>query len=334
MSSERLARLARAARALAHESAFRSGLLMLKNRLGFPVSARLPEDDGTPIPFECPSTPVDVAPNIPGILFQTWKSRTTIPARYRYWRQTFIANNPGHQLILWDDADNRRFIAERFPWFVEAYDAYPAEIFRADAVRFFFLFEYGGLYADMDTECLRPVDRSLAVGDVVLGRMGQRDAFQHSLPNAIMASRPGQIFWIFAISVMWALARAVPLAEQRRRGPEAMTGPVLLKHAYDRFVRSSDAEIAAEIAGIVPLLDDRQRDRLSKGTVVVLPSERWYPLDWTNPIHRRLWPCLTGRDRVGLRATVLRSSLDPISSPTGVIRGERLPIGRRGFFRA
>ncbi|MEG8053191.1 glycosyltransferase [Sphingomonas aerolata] len=100
------------------------------------------------------------------------ESRSVIPGNYRHWRQTFVDTNPDSSRAAWDDADNRAFIADRFAWALPVYDSYPQEIFRADAVRFFFLLEFGGLYADMDTECLRPIRPSASTGAVVLCRMG------------------------------------------------------------------------------------------------------------------------------------------------------------------
>src|SRR5690242_3908135 len=47
---------------------------------------------------------------VPRIIFQTWKSRSEIPANFRYWRSTFESENPQWQCLLWDDADNRSFI--------------------------------------------------------------------------------------------------------------------------------------------------------------------------------------------------------------------------------
>jgi hypothetical protein len=153
--------------------------------------------------------------DFPPVIFQTWKSRSVIPGNYRHWRQTFVDTNPDCRVLLWDDADNRAFIADRFAWALPVYDSYPQEIFRADAVRFFFLLEFGGLYADMDTECLRPIRPSASTGAVVLCRMGGNPDFAHAIPNAIMASRPSQIFWLFAIHCMIEAAERIPDAAAR-----------------------------------------------------------------------------------------------------------------------
>ena len=238
----------------------------------------------------------------PKIIFQTWKSRRDIPANYRYWRRTFIAHNPDYTVLLWDDHDNRRFIAERFPWFLPTYDSYPSEIFRADAVRYFFLYQFGGFYADMDTECLRPITDTVKRGDVILGRMGTNGSFAHSLPNAVMASRPGQIFWLFVIKLMLEAA-----ATQREHlGPEEMTGPVLLKRAYDRFARLDKANGWDAVRPICAKLLPEQKSMSGNGSILLLKPCAWYPLDWTNPMHKLLRNQLLRRRQL-LPADIARS---------------------------
>jgi len=41
-------------------------------------------------------------------------------------------------------------IGVRYPWFLETWDSYPFPIERADAIRYFALVHYGGIYIDLD----------------------------------------------------------------------------------------------------------------------------------------------------------------------------------------
>ena len=56
--------------------------------------------------------------------------------------------------------------------------------------------KFGGVYADLDFESIRPMDQYLEGKQLILGRMGNNSNFRHSIPNAIMASVPGHPFWI------------------------------------------------------------------------------------------------------------------------------------------
>ncbi len=256
----------------------------------------------------CPARPKMPGMGIPKILFQTWKSKTDIPANFAYWATTFRDLNPGYDYQLWDDADNRAFIAARYPWFLPAYDAYPAEIYRVDAVRYFFLYHHGGIYADLDTECLRPLDRMLDIADVVLGRMGTNPNFMHSLPNAMMLSSPRQEFWLLVMSLL--IEPMPPLGTR----PESVTGPVLLKRAHTLYAaREGDGTVNERIAGIRSRLSADLVPHGQPTRVVALPGYVFFPLDWSDRIHERMFRRPMMRDGKLLdRKTVL--SLFPQST--------------------
>ena len=54
---------------------------------------------------------------------------------------------------MWTNKKSRDFIAKEYPWFLETYDNYPYPIMRADAIRYFILSFYGGIYLDLDDVC-------------------------------------------------------------------------------------------------------------------------------------------------------------------------------------
>ena len=71
--------------------------------------------------------------------------------------------------MLWTDASSREFIAKEYPWFLDTFDGYTYPIQRADAIRYFVLYHYGGVYLDLDIGCQRPMD-SLLTFPVILPR--------------------------------------------------------------------------------------------------------------------------------------------------------------------
>lgn len=171
----------------------------------------------------------------PKRIFQTWKDKTP-PKKMAYWAETWRSNNPDYEYVLWDDADNRRFVAENFQWFLPTYDSYDKEIKRADAIRYMYLYTYGGIYADLDFECLKPFDNLLEEYrgyDIILGKMESSfsgESQWHSsnnIPNAIMISKPGCNFWLRVLERM-----VVKASSQGQGRPEVETGPVVLKEVY------------------------------------------------------------------------------------------------------
>ena len=218
---------------------------------------------------------------IPALIFQTWKSKTNIPADFAYWMRSLDQFNPSFSHLLWDDDDNRGFVAAHFPWFLPVYNAYPKEIYRADAVRYFFLYFHGGLYADMDVECLKPLDGLLQSDSILFGRMGPDPDFPGSVPNAIMASPPRQEFWLF---VMWHLLSNGPDS----RAPELVTGPVLLKTSLDLYLGPDRAAVEAAVRSVCERLSGSLQPTEGRSSIRLLPSHEWFPLDWTDPTHQRL----------------------------------------------
>lgn len=171
--------------------------------------------------------------SFPKIIFQTWKTHT-LPAKMAYWAQTWKDNNPDYKYVLWDDAENRKFVEEHYKWFLPTYDGYNVEIKRADAIRYMFLHKYGGIYADLDFESLKPFDILLEkyrAYDIILGKMESDWNQWHSsnnIPNAIMISKPGCSFWIRVLERMIVKSNA----SQGKGRPEVETGPIVLKEVY------------------------------------------------------------------------------------------------------
>jgi hypothetical protein len=219
---------------------------------------------------------------IPKRLLQTWKSKTVVPANLAYWRGTFLRLNPTFEPLLFDDKDNRDLVSIHCPRLLSVYDAFPEEIYRADAVRPIYLFFLGGFYVDLDFECLRPFDRYAERGGVLLGRMGNDPDFPESIPNALMASEAREGFWLLYLALI--VAASTHRVGQR---PEAVTGPIVLKECVDLYV-NEPIEARARIGRFL----DEYLPNIDPGTVqysplTLLPGVEWFPLDWHDKIHRQ-----------------------------------------------
>ncbi len=105
------------------------------------------------------SKPADVT--TPLILHQTYRTRDSVPEK---WRNTSESCRHTHrhwaQQYFWSDESGREFIAKHFSAEALAnYDSYVFPIQRADALRYYVLYYYGGVYLDLDIGCLAALDR-------------------------------------------------------------------------------------------------------------------------------------------------------------------------------
>ncbi|QKV94833.1 glycosyltransferase [Streptomyces sp. NA02950] len=171
--------------------------------------------------------------HIPSLIHQTWKD-TDVPPRWRAWAASWRRHHPDWEYRLWTDADNRAFLEKHYPWFLPVYDGYPEPIMRADAIRYFLLDHYGGVYADLDFECLRPTTDLLTDCELVLGlepeehtrlSLARRRGLRRVVGNAFLASRPGHPFWAHVHRELVG-AHTAP-------GPLDATGPYFLTRAVD-----------------------------------------------------------------------------------------------------
>lgn len=170
---------------------------------------------------------------IPALIHQTWKD-TDVPPEWQKWADSWRIHHPGWGYRLWTDADNRAFLQEHYPWFLPVYDGYPEAIMRADAIRYFLLDHFGGLYVDLDFECLKPVTEILDGHDLVLGcepdahtrlLLARRRGFDRIVGNAFIASRPGHPFW--------AHVHRRLVATHKLPSTLDVTGPFFLTRAID-----------------------------------------------------------------------------------------------------
>ena len=99
--------------------------------------------------------------SIPKIIHQTWKTQE-IPPELVFCVESWKKLNPDWQYILWTDEEMDVFVKKYFPEIHGVYVSYPTNIFRADLFRLLVVYQMGGVYADLDMECLKPLDFLLA----------------------------------------------------------------------------------------------------------------------------------------------------------------------------
>mgnify|MGYP002758846689 FL=1 len=102
-------------------------------------------DHGSPMTMEEDTMPPE---RIPRIIHQTWKTEE-LPPQWAEVREGCARLMPDYEYMLWTDAISRQFIEKEYPWFLPTFDAYPYNIQRADAIRYFVLHKYGGVYMDL-----------------------------------------------------------------------------------------------------------------------------------------------------------------------------------------
>ena len=129
---------------------------------------------------------------IPKIIHQTYKTED-IPEHWKEGRQKFLDLHPDYKYILWTDEMAYEFIKEEYPWFLDTFENYKYPIERADAIRYFILSHYGGVYIDLDDGCERKLDPLLAFPAFL------RKTSPLGVSNDVMGSVPRHPFFLKAL---------------------------------------------------------------------------------------------------------------------------------------
>ncbi len=171
---------------------------------------------------------------IPRIIHQTWKTET-LPDKAAPFAESWGRFNPSWRRILWTDRMLLSFVAEHYPHLLELYMRYPREVCRADAGRYMLLHTFGGVYADIDVECLASFDVLENETRLVLCQEPPAHWQFHApyrghpyvLFNGVMASPPGHPF----------LQHIISRLPETRDGSEVVdiAGPCMLTGRYLRY---------------------------------------------------------------------------------------------------
>eukprot|EP00037_Helgoeca_nana_P011637 m.104640 g.104640 ORF g.104640 m.104640 type:complete len:355 (-) comp20958_c0_seq1:285-1349(-) len=176
--------------------------------------------------FMAYTKPIPVLPNgVPKIVHQTWMTHTVTAQHARpfeSWEQCL----PDDWLhVLWADAEADQFVLSQGPSaFVPTYQAYAHPIQKVDSFRYVLLDVYGGVYSDLDNECMGPPEFPETGCDVFLAEQycegkgcredqvtryrqavmkyaaegrgpGLDAAIPNPVQNSLMASSPNNKFW-------------------------------------------------------------------------------------------------------------------------------------------
>ena len=126
------------------------------------------------------------------------------------------------------------FVHKEFPSYWEAFSKLPRMIMKIDMFRYFLMYRFGGIYADMDYLFLNPIGPALS-GEIVLPANREENGVPTRLGNCIFASEPGHAFWKTLIDTLHTYDRS-EVEDGFVDGSAAGTGP---QFVYDMWTKTS-----------------------------------------------------------------------------------------------
>ena len=120
---------------------------------------------------------------IPKVIHQVWIGGK-IPEKYKRWTESWLVHNPDYDYILWDD----RKVQDLSIVSTKVYMSQVNLGAKSDILRYYILEKFGGIYADTDFECLRPIPTRLLCSSGFAG-LGYDN--KPVVLNGLIGSEPG-----------------------------------------------------------------------------------------------------------------------------------------------
>lgn len=179
-------------------------------------------------------------------IHQIWVG-SPVPFHLNEMSYTWSKHHPGADYIRWDDERIRGLGLENQDLYDRAPELVPADAvgqYRADIARYEILYRYGGVYADMDTTCQKPIDPLIVPGKMTVGWEVQN----RFIGNTVIYAPKGHPALREIINKLPEWAREAPARPNKLSGPKAIS--TILRNRAD---------------------------------VVYLDSDIWYPVPWDQP---------------------------------------------------
>lgn len=209
---------------------------------------------------------------IPKIIHQTWK-HNVIPENWIMSPVNWKRLHGDWLWLLWTDDDIREYIRTFHPDYVGLFNGFKYGIQMADAIRYFILYDFGGIYSDLDVVPKKNLAEYFTSNlDMYLVMSPNLNYFS----NFFMVSAPRQPLWRY---VWKAMAEELPSWVVGKH-MEVMysTGPAMFNKQvmnYNQIVGFLPRKVFAPVS----VMDDPEKMDTEESAIIMLPGQSWCQVD-------------------------------------------------------
>ena len=182
---------------------------------------------------------------IPRIIHQIYEDPAGPPDNMLQIAKRWQDHHPDWEYRFWNRQMISDFLESHCSDFLPFYQSWPFNVQRWDSIRYLILYHIGGMYADMDYDCLRPLDILLTGSSCCMGMepvLHKNAANLLPIGNALMASVPRHPYMAAIIEDMKANFH-IDYGKGDTTQILATTGPLMAARVYDRYKRKKDVTL-------------------------------------------------------------------------------------------
>jgi len=179
---------------------------------------------------------------IPKTIHQIYDYPSEFPDILSDLPKSWKREHPTWEYYLWEHKKIQNFLSNNFSQFIPIYNSFHYNKQRWELLRYLILYHFGGLYVDMDYECLQPIDSLLENHLCCLGlepaehadRFGKQDL----IGNAMLATVPHYPFFKQIIEKI-----SLTVDNRQRVGTwliSQTTGIEMLNKVYEEYESKKD----------------------------------------------------------------------------------------------
>jgi len=213
--------------------------------------------------------------SIPKIIHQTWKN-DQIPGRWRSSPQAWKMHHPDWTWVLWTDKDIYDYIDLKHKEFNIVLRNFKYGIQKADAIRYFILHDFGGIYSDLDLLPKRNIEGYINNGEKLYFLFSPN---MNVFTNFFMASSKGENIWKLVwkrlfnpVIPNWAIGKHLEV--MYTTGP-AMINDVIMNYPHSVGFLPRTVFAPMDVSG------DYGVDVGNTAGVIMLPGQSWNSVDST-----------------------------------------------------
>jgi len=146
---------------------------------------------------------------VPKILHQIWyQGADKVPDKYKHMQEKWKNLHCHWTYKCWDSRSIQQLVHDHYPEYEAMYNGLQPMILKIDVAKYFILHYHGGVYLDLDIDCIRcldslfddgyelylpemKIDQGVAMWVVTLGRFSTGNYWN----NEFLASCPGHRYW-------------------------------------------------------------------------------------------------------------------------------------------
>ena len=178
---------------------------------------------------------------IPKIIHQTYKNYN-LPDIYKMCQTEIKRLHNDFEYRFYTDDDMDILMKTDFPEYYDKFNELPRMIMKIDMFRYFLMYKYGGLYADMDYLMFKPFD--LLNEKVVIPTNRDLDNNNNltSLGNCIFASQPNHPYWKSLMDTLFTIDRTKLDYDTDKNidGNVLGTGPMFVFAMWKKYSKIND----------------------------------------------------------------------------------------------